>query len=107
MTLQLKENILKRAEDRQEIWEAEVSNRQQSCSDLMAEEAIYHSTCIRKFMTKTKMNQVGRPPSKGKTDAFNMVCDWLERDGDCELHTVKELMSKILQSCFCTIGRIA
>ena len=27
--------------------------------------------------------------------AFTELCEWLERDGDCELHTMKELMEKV------------
>ena len=37
----------------------------------------------------------GRPIHKEKMAAFTKLCEWLEQDGDCELHTIKELMEKV------------
>ena len=90
MTLELKESILKSDE-----WGVVVSCRLESCADLVAEETIYHMACYLNFVSQNaRHEQIGRPIDEGKMDAFNKVCDWLERDGDCELHTVK-LMEKM------------
>ena len=101
VTLQLKQNMLKRAVARQDSWGTEVASRLQNCADLVAEEAVYHSDCISKFMGQSapKYPNVGRPVDTDKTEAFNKICNWLERDSDCELHTIKELMEKMEQLC--------
>ena len=96
MTLELKESILKRAKDKSDEWGVAVSCRLESCADLVAEETIYHMACYLNFVSQNaRHEQIGRPIDEGKMDAFNKVFDWLERDGDCELHTVKELMEKM------------
>ena len=48
------------------------------------------------FVSQDKQHEhKGRPIHKEKMAAFTKLCEWLERDGDCELHTMKELMEKV------------
>ena len=48
------------------------------------------------FLSQDKQHEhKGRPIHKEKIAAFTKLCKWLERDGDGELHTMKELMEKV------------
>ena len=68
----------------------------ESCADLVAEEAIYHAVCYVKCVSQNYTHEhTGRPLDEGKMGAFSKPCEWLERDGDCELHTVKEILEKV------------
>ena len=31
-------------------------------------------------------------------EGFESVCEWLEKEGDCELHTIKELQGRMKDS---------
>ena len=87
MTINIKNNILLAAEKRNDEWEKEVYGRISACIDLVAEEAVYHLTCLGKFNNKTGSDKVGRPVN------FEMLCEWLE-DGDCKLYTLQKLLKK-------------
>ena len=68
----------------------------ENCADLVAEEAVYHIDCYLMFVSQDKQHKhIGRDIHKEKMAAFTKLCEWLERDGDCELHTMKELMEKV------------
>ena len=72
--------------------------RLESSNDLVAEEAIYHSSCMTKFILKkstTKMK--GRPVDSDMADGFNRLCNWLEETSDCELYTLKEIHDKMFE----------
>ena len=94
MTMELKESIMEK--ERTDDLAISVFSRLENCADLVAEEAIYHVDCYSKFVSPDKQHEhKGRPLHKGKMAAFTKLCEWLERDGDCELHTMKELMEKV------------
>ena len=95
MTINIKNNILLAAEKRNDEWGKEVYGRISACNDLVAEEAVYHLTCLGKFNNKTGSDKDGRPVNEEKANFFEMLCEWLEKDGDCELYTLQELLTKM------------
>ena len=49
-------------------------------------------------MTKFRLkshNSKGKPIDKVLLESFENVCEWLETEGDCDLHTLKELQQKM------------
>ena len=62
---------------------------------MVAEEAVYRSACMEKFIKKTDSGKVGRPINEEKACYFEMVCECLEKDGDRELYTLQELFAKM------------
>ena len=52
MTINIKNNILLAAEKRNDEWGKEVYGRISACNDLVAEEAVYHLTCLGIFNKK-------------------------------------------------------
>jgi len=75
--------------DRGDDWGLEVLGRLSTCCDLVAVEAIYHRSCYIDFVcmhprpTTTNEHQSngskpGRPVDKGKMEAFENLCSWLE-----------------------------
>ena len=48
-TLEIQENVADQCRKRNDDWGLEVLGRLESCSDLPAEEAIYHTTCHTRF----------------------------------------------------------
>ena len=92
MTLPLRESLIACAIERDDEWGNEVLGRLGTCNDLVAEEAVYHSVCMTKFRLKRKSEkQRGKPVDNILSDSFIRVCEWLEKEGDCELHTIKEI----------------
>ena len=49
MTLPLRDNLVVCANERNGDWAKSVLGRLESCNDLVAEEALYHATCMTKF----------------------------------------------------------
>ena len=95
MTINIKNNILLAAEKRNDELRKEVCGRISACNDLVAEEAVYHLTCLGKFNNKIGPDKVGHPVNEEKANSFEMLCEWLEKDGDCELYTLQELLTKM------------
>ena len=96
MTVELKETIMKKVKDRTDHSAISVLSRLKNCADLVAEEAIYHADCYLMFVSHDKQHEhKGRPIHKEKIAAFTKLYEWLERDGDCELHRMKELIEKV------------
>ena len=96
MTLPLRVTLITCAEERGDEWGDAVRGRLENCNDLVAEEAIYHSTCMAKFRLKRISQKTrGKPVDSNLLNIFENVCDWLEREGDCELHTITELQNKM------------
>ena len=92
MTVELKETIMKKVKDRTDDSAISVLSRLENCADLVAEEAIYHADCYLMFVSQDKQHEhKGRSIHKEKMAAFTKLYEWLERDGDCELHRMKEL----------------
>ena len=70
--------------------------RLESCNDLVVEEAVYHATCMTKFrLTRSSDNSKGKAMDKVLLKSFENVCEWFETEGDCDLHTLKELQQKM------------
>ena len=74
-TIPLRDQILEDANKRNDSWGCEVIYRLQNCYDLVAEEAVYHSTCLSKFRKVPKcLIKAGRPLTYDKNTAFEDVC---------------------------------
>ena len=97
MTLEIKERVFKRASERDDDWGKTVKDRLLNSNDLVAEEAIYHRSCMTNFsLNKSSVNEKpGRPVNTEMSEGFEAICIWLEEDGDCDLHTIDELQEKI------------
>jgi hypothetical protein len=80
------DTIVAACEKHGDEWGLEVKGRLQSCNNLMAEEAIYHVVCHRRFcenLSKTAgAVTVGRPVNLVAEKAFDKLCDELERTFD-------------------------
>ena len=69
----------------------------ESCIDLVAEEAVYHSSCMAEF----RMNKEDRRPTAGRpinsemAEAFQELCNLLGNSMDCEMFSVIELYEKM------------
>ena len=50
-------NLLECCKERGDLWAFEVKNRLQGCIDLVAAEAVYHDSCLTKFMLKRDHNK--------------------------------------------------
>ena len=95
MTLPLRYNLVVCAKERND-WGKSVLGRLESCNDLVAEEAVYHATCITKFrLTRSSDNSKGKPMDKVLLESFENVYVWLETEGGCDLRTLKELQQKM------------
>ena len=95
-TLPLIETLTKRCISRGDEWGDEVHSRLMSCNDLVAEEAIYHISCMNRFRLQIKSeNKRGRPLDSTMMENFQKICQWLEEEGDSELYTLSEVHSKM------------
>ena len=84
--------MIKRAEERNDSWRHSVQGRLENCNDLVAEEAIYQTNCMAKFMKDDgPSHKVGRQVDTHKMENFEKLCDWFETYGDCELYTLSEV----------------
>ena len=58
-------------------------------NDLVAEEAVYHSSCMAAFkLNKVGRSDRGRPEDSIMTDVFQHICDWLENTAKNEVYSV-------------------
>ena len=99
-TLQIYDNTMKVAAQRNDQWALEVLGRLQACHDLVAEEAVYHRNCLRLFCSYRlpKLEVTAQQSERrsvvwqdeNKLQAFNKLCDWLEVAED-KLHTITDL----------------
>ena len=96
-TLPIRDNLIKRAEERNDNWGNHALGRLLTCNDLVAEEAIYHLNCMNKFRLHMPSSaKKGRPVHTEMMDAYEKVCNWLENDSDGELYTLKEVQEKMM-----------
>ena len=58
-TIPIRCNLLECCKERGDVWASEVENRLQGCIDLVAAEAVYHDSCITKFMLKRDPKKKG------------------------------------------------
>jgi len=102
MTLELKSNILKRCNMRNDEWSLDVKGRLESVIDLPAAWAIYHSTCLTWFNKNSEQvaeisNILGWHVDHAMLSAFNDLCEQLKRSCD-KLYRLDELHEQ-MSSC--------
>ena len=54
-----------------------------------------------KFTKTETSNRVGRPSDVQMADSFNLLCEWLEESGDCEMYTLKEVCENMVELSKC------
>ena len=74
--------------------------RLETCNNLVAAEAVYHSSCMTNFKLNKGENSgvKGRPRNVSMTEAFENVCDWLENSAECVIHAIQELYNNIVEA---------
>ena len=98
-TLPIHATLIKFAKEKNDDWGQAVLARLETCNDLVAAEAVYHSSCMANF----KLNKGGsggtrgRPRNVSMTKAFENVCDWLENSAESEVHAIQELYDKMVE----------
>ena len=53
------------------------------------------------YQETEKSNRVGRPSDVQMADSFNLLREWLEESGDCEMYTLKEACEKMVELSKC------
>lgn len=101
-TLPIRNTILETCDSRGDTWAAEVRTRLHGCIDLVAAEAVYHGDCLSRFSQQKDLKTpsitnkvVGRPVDQQMMKWFEMLCHWLESEGDAELYTLGEVHDKM------------
>ena len=96
-TLPLRNKVIDHARRRTDDWGRKVLSRMEGCVDLVAEEAVYHASCMAEFCLNEKNVHVsvGRPADKDMVEAFEQFCDYFESALDCEAYSITELYQKI------------
>ena len=56
-TIPMRCNLLECSKERGDLWASEVENHLQGCIDLVAAEAVYHGSCLTKFLLKRDHNK--------------------------------------------------
>lgn len=95
-TIELKNKLINRCNDRNDKLGIDVFNRINSEIDLVAAEAIYHKNCYNKFMQDNLHDQVGRPVKHPLEDAFEKICDFIENDSENCQFGIKELVEMMV-----------
>ena len=74
-TLPLFNTLLKQCESRDDQWGREVYGRLSACNDLVAEEAVYHISCMKKFRLNINTgNKRGHPTDNSMMENFKKIC---------------------------------
>ena len=100
MTLTLRNTVLERARKRTDDRGKKILARMKGCVDLVAEEAVYHASCMAKFPLNddTVNSSVGRPAAdKDMIEAYEKFCDHFENSMDCEVYSIQVLHQKMLE----------
>jgi len=68
--------------------------------DLVAEEAVYHRACYKRFMKSVyqrsdEARSTGRPQDIAMAQAFDALCDWLESSCEQGLYSLDELQQQM------------
>jgi hypothetical protein len=84
-----------------DLWAVSVLGRMDSVSDLFAADAIYHRNSYARFSknlphTPRKVKR-GRPRNEDSMQAFEMLCDKLERECENEMYTLRDLHDMMCQ----------
>ena len=99
-TIGLKSKILEQCQKRNDKWSVEVETRLSCSMDLVANEGIYHSECLSRFMSFKPLHErnlgfSGRPTDLKLLASFNNLCNWLQNEADGELYSVRDLHAKM------------
>ena len=85
-------------EIRDDEWGTEVFGRLSTCNDPVAEEAVYHTSCMNSFRLFVHSgNKRGRPADLSMIENFGKICNWLECDANCDLYALKEIFDKMVE----------
>lgn len=100
-TLNFKNQILLACKKRDDKRSEEVALRIGTCTDLVAVEAPYHTSCRVTFLNLVKQfhpgevkAKKGRPAEDEKEFYFEQLCEWMEQEAEC--YTIKELHTKMM-----------
>ena len=91
----MRNNVCKRRDERNDCWASEVRTRLGNIKDLVAEEAVYHSSCKVKFFNEQRSSnkRQGRPENFQMQVVFDELCTWLENES--QLFTLENLQEKM------------
>ena len=90
-------NIIECVKARDDDWGKAALTQLETSNDLVAEEAVYHSSCMAAFkLNKVGRSVRGRPEDPIMTDVLQHICDWLENMAESELYSVRELYDKMI-----------
>ena len=94
-SVEMIKNIRERCDERRDQWGSTVKTRLSVSNDLVADEAVYHSSCYVSFFhnDSIKNETPGRPAAM--QDIFERMCLWLQDESD--LYTLEELQMKMLE----------
>jgi hypothetical protein len=96
-TMEFRDTLLAACDERNDDWGLEVRGRLQHCTDLVADEAVYHITCRYRFVHKQDKfsghAKRGRPINEHADKAFQKVCRELEKSCEYGLFTLNDLHS--------------
>ena len=100
VTIGLKSKILEQCQKRNDKWGVEVETRLSCSMNLVADEGMYHSECLSRFMSfkpphEKSLGFAGRPTNQKLLLSFNNLCIWLDNEADGELHSVRDLHVKM------------
>ena len=97
MTIKLRKIVLERAKERGDEWGIKILAKMESCIDLVAEEAVYHSSCMGELLLNKENRRptASRPINSEMVEAFQKLCSLLENSMDCEIYSVIELYEKM------------
>ena len=103
-TLPLMKTILEICSSRNDSWGVSVKGRLNTISDLVSAEAVYHRKCYTSFHRSNSAkpgvgksssdNAIGRPIDTAMQEAFDRMCESLERADD-EVNTLDDLVIKM------------
>ena len=96
-TIEAREYFISQSRLRNDEWGNTVLTRLLSCFDLVAEEAVYHSSCRLSYNKRANETgrKGGRPISQLKNDAFEKLCEWFEFEGNLDVYSLPELYAKM------------
>lgn len=101
-TIDFRKNIIEQCKKRKDDWGNEVETRLSCSHDLVADEGVYHTVCLSRFMLNwpshnAEPKRQGRPAHDDMIKSFNELCIWLDTEADGELYTVSELHLKMVE----------
>ena len=104
-TLEIRETVINHCHVRNDDLSLKVLGRLQSCCDLVAEEAVYHNTCLSYFLQNKNYAatrfDLGHPQDTAMFEAYELLCDLLESSCENDLFSIDQLhqrMTDIMQS---------